>query len=111
MIDHISIIATGDRNCGVGVSMVFTWRKHVPNQKARFQFQFPRNFIIIMDPSSRDKVTFYGYLLGKERLYWQGVDLGHPRPTTVENSMEIISLASRDVRTDGRLPLRKTSSL
>ncbi|KAG1824033.1 hypothetical protein EV424DRAFT_1538393 [Suillus variegatus] len=43
-------------------------------------------------------VKFYGDLVADEWLYQRGVEMGHPRPETYEDSVDIIVLASGDVR-------------
>ncbi|KAG1848565.1 hypothetical protein F4604DRAFT_1687684 [Suillus subluteus] len=45
-------------------------------------------------------VKYYGYAVANEWFYQRAVELGHPRPTTYDDSIDTIILASRDVRTE-----------
>ncbi|KAG1751245.1 hypothetical protein EDB19DRAFT_1824958 [Suillus lakei] len=42
-------------------------------------------------------VKYCGYLVRNEWLFQRGVELGEPRPVTVEDEMDMVLLASRDV--------------
>jgi hypothetical protein len=42
-------------------------------------------------------VRYCGYLVRDEWLYQRGVDLGHPRPVTIEDQMDMLLMASEDV--------------
>ncbi|KAG1720469.1 hypothetical protein EDB19DRAFT_1835957 [Suillus lakei] len=43
-------------------------------------------------------VKYCGYLIRNEWLFQRGVELGYPRPVTVEDEMDIILLAARNLR-------------
>ncbi|KAG2129540.1 hypothetical protein BD769DRAFT_1667189 [Suillus cothurnatus] len=43
-------------------------------------------------------VKYCGYLVANEWLYQRGVEMGHPRPTTYDDSLDTIILASGDLR-------------
>ncbi|KAG2129092.1 hypothetical protein DEU56DRAFT_758193 [Suillus clintonianus] len=43
-------------------------------------------------------VMYCGYLVRDDCLFQRGVDMGHPRPVIVEDRMDIICLASSDLR-------------
>ncbi|KAG1751246.1 hypothetical protein EDB19DRAFT_2036069 [Suillus lakei] len=45
-------------------------------------------------------VKYCGYLVRNEWLFQRGVEIGHPYPETVEDQMEMILLASRDIMGD-----------
>jgi hypothetical protein len=45
-------------------------------------------------------VKYCGYLVANEWLYQRGVEMGHPYPTTYDDSIDTIILASRDLRTE-----------
>ncbi|KAG2342198.1 hypothetical protein BDR05DRAFT_964513 [Suillus weaverae] len=42
-------------------------------------------------------VHYCGYTVRDEWLFQRGVDLGHPRPVTVEDQMDMLLLASEDL--------------
>jgi hypothetical protein len=43
-------------------------------------------------------VKYYGYLVENEWMYQRGVELGYPRPTSYDDALDTIILASGDVR-------------
>ncbi|KAG1872403.1 hypothetical protein DFJ58DRAFT_836959 [Suillus subalutaceus] len=45
-------------------------------------------------------VKYCGYLVPDEWMYQRGVELGYPRPVTVEDKMDMLLLASRDLMTE-----------
>ncbi|KAG1720468.1 hypothetical protein EDB19DRAFT_2029861 [Suillus lakei] len=45
-------------------------------------------------------VKYCGYLVRNELLIQRAVELGHPRPVTTEDHMDIIPLAARDLMGD-----------